>query len=246
MGTRNVRCALVLGFVVAALPAHATIVKTTNQTQVNNFSQGMNVEDFDDLTGTALNSYATGQLILEASRFSSRGSATNPTFHSGGASPGNPVGNPGTPIGIITPTGAIVNDVESGENVAAPLVINTDEPFGSGFMEVIFFPGNVERVGFWVTHGSVRMDLRDRQGTNLETGDVTVIGDEGEFIGISRGGTSDIAVIALIAQGGSSFTLDDFTYADSVPEASEVLMLAVGALALLAAQYAPRIRANRD
>ena len=117
------------------------------------------------VTGTALSSYAAGELILEASRFSSRGSATNPTFHSGGASPNDPVGNPGSPIGIITPSGAIGGDVESGENVAAPLVIFTDEPWNDAFMEVIFFPGNVERVGFWVTHGPVRLDLRDRSGT---------------------------------------------------------------------------------
>ena len=226
---------------LAAGPAHATIVKTTNQSQVNSFSAGMNVETFDTgVTGTALSSYADGQLILEASRFSSRGSATNPTFHSGGASPNDPVGNPGSPIGIITPSGAIGGDVESGENVAAPLVIFTDEPWNDAFMEVIFFPGNVERVGFWVTHGPVRLDLRDRSGNNLETGDVTVTGETGEFIGISRGGTSDIAVVALIAQGADgAFTIDDFTYADSVPEPAAALLLGIGA-GVLSARRARR------
>jgi len=230
---------------LGALPAQATILKTTNQTQVNDFSNGMNVEDFDDLTGTALTSYDPGQTILEASRFSSRGSATNPTFHSGGASPNDPVGNPGTPVGVITPSGAIIGDVESGENVAAPLVIGSDEPWNNAFMEVIFFPGNVERVGFWVTHGSVQLTLRNRQGNDL-TGDATVTGDEGEFIGISRDGASDIAVVALFAQGGDAFTIDDFTYADSVPEPSQAILLGVGALALLAAPSALRIRASRD
>jgi hypothetical protein len=97
-------------------------------------------------------------------------------------------------------------------------------------MEVIFFPGNVERVGFWVTHGPVRLDLRDRTGSNLTTGDVTVTGETGEFIGISRGGTSDIAVVALTAQGADgAFTIDDFTYPETVPEPGAALLLGIGA-----------------
>ena len=221
---------LAIGFLaLAAGPVHATILKTTNQNQVNNFSQGMNVEAFDTgVTGTALSSYAAGQAILPASEFSSRGSATNPTFHSGGATPSNPVGNPGSPIGIITPSGAIAGDVESGENVAAPLVMFTPEPWNNAFLEVIFFPGNVERVGFWVTKGPVRLDLRDRTGSNLTTGDVTVTGETGEFIGISRDGTSDIAVVALTSADGT-FTIDDFTYPETVPEPAAALLLVIGA-----------------
>ena len=224
----------------AALPAQATILQTTNTGQVATFSAGMNVENFEGLDGTALSSYASGQLIDITSRFSSHDSATSPTFHSGGASPNDPVGNPGTPIGIIAPTGAIAGDVVSGVNVAAPLVINSDEPWNFGFMEVIFFPGNVERVGFWITHGSVALALRDRTGSDLTTGDVTVTGNEGEFIGISRG-TSDISVVALTAAGGGdAFALDDFVYADSVPEPAGTLLLAVGALALGALRTARR------
>jgi hypothetical protein len=217
----------------APAPAEATILKTTNAGEVATFSQGMNVESFDDLTGKALSSYASGQTIEAGSQFSSRDSATEPTFHSGGASPGDPVGNPGSPIGIVEPSGAIAGDVVSGSNVAAPLVINTEEPWNFGFMEVIFFPGNVERVGFWITHGSVRLDLRDRTGSSLTTGDVEVTGSAGEFIGISRG-TSDIADAALVVQGGDAFTIDDFTYADSVPEPASALLLLVGAVALAA------------
>jgi len=217
---------------VGAFPARALILQTTNPGEVASFASGMNVEDFDDLDGTALDGYAPGQLIDETSRFSSRDSATEPTFHSGGASPNDPVGNPGSPIGIVAPSGAIAGDVESGANVAAPLVIFSDEPWDNGFMEVIFFPGNVERVGFWITHGSVRLDLRDRQGSILVTGDVTVTGTKGDFIGISRG-TSDIAVVALIAAGGGdAFTIDDFVYADSVPEPAETVLLGVGAALL--------------
>ena len=236
MGSRIVRCAVAVLSIVAAADAHATILKTTNQSQVNAFSAGMNVESFDTgVTGTALGSYADGQAVLPASEFSSRGSATNPTFHSGGASPSEPDVNPGSPIGIITPTGAIAGDVESGENVAAPLVIFTSEPWNGAFMEVIFFPGNVERVGFWVTKGPVTLDLRDRTGSNLTTGDVTVVGETGEFIGISRDGTSDIAVVALTTSGGDgAFTIDDFTYPDTVPEPAAALLLGIGAGVLTA------------
>jgi hypothetical protein len=221
------------------LPALATILQTSSAGEVATFSQGMNVENFDDgLTGEPLTSYDPGQTVAEANRFSSRDSATEPTFHSGGASPSNPVGNPGEPIGIIDPSGGIAGDVESAPNVAAPLRLEggepSTEPWNNGFMEVIFFPGNVERVGFWITHGSVRLDLRDRSGSNLTTGDVTVTGVEGEFIGISRG-TSDISVVALTVQGGGdAFTIDDFTYADSVPEPAGALLLLVGAVALAA------------
>jgi hypothetical protein len=219
-------------WLAAALPADALILQTTNAAQVATFAAGQNLEDFDDLDATALSSYAPGQLVDVTSRFSSRDSTTSPTFHSGGASPNDPVGNPGTPVGIVSPSGAIAADVESGANVAAPLVINTDEPWSNAFMEVIFFPGNVERVGFWITHGSVRLDLRDRQGSNLTTGDVTVTGNEGEFIGIARG-ESDIAVVALsVSGGGDAFTIDDFVYADSVPEPAGMLGVAAGGLAL--------------
>lgn len=222
-----------LGTLLAWAPStHGAILQTTNAGDVASFAAGMNVEDFEGLTGTALSSYAAGQLIELSSRFGSRGSATEPTFHSGGASPNDPVGNPGTPIGIIAPSGAISGDVVSGVNVAAPLVILTDEPWNSAFMEVIFFPGDVDRVGFWITHGSVQLSLRDRQGSDLATGDVTLTGAEGEFIGISRD-TSDIAAVALLAAGGGdAFTIDDFVYADSVPEPAGPVLLAMGALAL--------------
>ena len=227
----------IAALLAGALPAQALILQTTNTSQVDAFIAGLNVEAFDNLDGTALSSYATGQLIDISSRFSSRDAATSPTFHSGGASPNNPGGNPGTPIGIIEPSGAIQGDVVSGANVAAPLVINSDEPWNNGFMEVIFFPGEVERVGFWITHGSVQLTLRDRQGSELATGDVTVTGNEGEFIGISRG-ASDIAVAALFASGGDAFTIDDFAYPDSVPEPAGMLLLGAGSLALAGARRA--------
>ena len=216
----------------SAVPAAAEIISTTNTAAVATFSDGADVEHFDDLQGTSLSNYGAGQTIDPASEFHTRDGAKYPTFHSGGASPSDPVGNPGSPIGIVAPSGGIAGDVVSGANVAAPLVIFTDEPWNFGFMEVIF-PQEVERVGFWITHGSVQLSLRDRSGNNLTTGDVEVTGDEGFFIGIKRD-TADIAVAAMIAAGGGdAFAIDDFTStAVPAPEASAPLLLTAGAAVL--------------
>jgi hypothetical protein len=227
-------CLGLVGLALAALPASATILVTTNQSQVNNFSNGTDLEDFEGLTGTDITNYGAGQTILEASRFSSREPGRLPTFHSGGATPGDPVGNPGAPIGIVSPTGGIAGDVESGDNVAAPLVIFTDEPFNNGFLEVIF-PEPVDKVGFWVTHGGVSLDLRDVNGSTLTTGDFEATASGGQFVGISRP-TADIVVAALIVSGGGdAFSIDDFVSTEApVPEPGAPLLLAAGALALAA------------
>ena len=137
---------------------------------VARFSDGADVENFEGINATALGSYDPGQLIATDSRFSSRDPGRTPTFHSGGASPGDPVGNPGTPIGIIDPSAGIGADVKSGIAVGAPLVINEDQPWNGAFMEVIFSEP-VERVGFWITHGgTVNLDLRDVNGSTLPSG----------------------------------------------------------------------------
>lgn len=227
--------AAALALLAAGSPSEAEIIATTNAGDVAAFQTGADVESFDTLVGQSVSSYDPGQECAPASQFSSRDGTSFPTFHSGGASPGDPVGNPGTPIGIVAPSGAIAGDVVSGANVAAPLVIFTDvlwsSPDGGAFMEVIFPEGEeVERVGFWVTHGTIQLFLRDRNGSNLTTGDTEVSGDAGFFIGIRRD-TADIAVAALVG-GGNPFTFDDFTSAAPVPEASGPLALAAGALVL--------------
>jgi hypothetical protein len=239
-------CVGVGAWLGSALSAQAVIIKTTNAGDVAAFSAGMNVEHFEPgLNGAALGSYDPNQAVAPDTHFSSRDSATSPTFHSGGASPGDPVGNPGTPICIVSPSAGISADLVSSPNVAAPCDLATELPWNFGFMEVIFFPGNVERVGFWVTHGTVDLNLRDRQGSNLTTGDVTVTGTAGEFIGISRG-DSDIAVAAItLSGGGDAFTLDDFVYAESAPEPSGPVLVAAGALALAVVRGARGLRGPR-
>jgi hypothetical protein len=124
----------VAGVGVLCLPltgTAATIIKTSDPTVVAAFQSGASVENFDDLTAFVITSYDPGQFIDAGAKFSSRDGATMPTYHSGGASPNDPVGNPGTPIGIVDPDGGIAGDVASPNNVAAPLVINSDEPASS-------------------------------------------------------------------------------------------------------------------
>jgi MYXO-CTERM domain-containing protein len=190
------------------------------------------VETFDAFPALSITSYAAGQTVPGANQFVSLSPAlfTAPFFNSGGASFNDPVSNPGTPIGIFDPEGAIAGDVVSGSHVAGPLAINTDEAFNFGFMEVVF-PTDVQRVGMWVTHGTFQMILKDAGNSNIATGDFQVTGSAGEFIGIAR----DTADIRGITMGfPESFTIDDFTYGTSViPEPASALLAALGLGALL-------------
>lgn len=209
---------LMLGVFVLAVPSGAEILATTNKKQVERFQKGAEVEKFDDLPAAPFSSYEPNQTIAEASTFSSHDGVTQPTFHSGGGSPNDPVGNPGTPIAIVDPAGAIEGDSVSGKNVAAPLVVGELTVWTSGFLEVIF-PAEVAKVGFWMTHGSVTLSLRDRNGAELTTGDFTTVANEGSFVGITRD-SADIAVAALVPNGVDAFTIDDFTYSKGGPSTS--------------------------
>jgi len=100
-------------------------------------------------------------------------------------------------------------------------------------MELIF-PADVRRVGFWVTHSTVTLFLKDATNTNLSTGDVQVTGNAGEFIGIQRD-TADVRGVTIGFP--QAFTIDDFTYssAAAVPEPSRWLMTAMSLIALVGA-----------
>jgi hypothetical protein len=194
------------------LDSNALSVTTTDPGVVASFQAGATIENFDDLAALAITSYSSGQTVPTANQFSSRnlGSFTSPFYNSGGASFNDPVGNPGTPIGIFAPSGGIASDVNSGTHVAGPLATGSDEAFNNGFMEVIF-PTDLQLVGFWITHASapITMFLKDSTNTNLSTGDFQVTGSEGQFIGIQRG-SSDIRGITIGFT--ESFTIDDFTF----------------------------------
>jgi hypothetical protein len=200
---------------------------------VAQFQAGATVETFDDLSALTITSYGTGQAVPAGNRFSSRNliTFTSPFFNSGGASFNDPVGNPGTPIGIFDPDGAIAGDVKSPNNVAGPLLGDGSfEAFSNGFMEVIF-PADVIRVGFWITQGTITLFLKDSTNTNLATGDVMVTGSAGQFIGIQRD-TADVRGVTIGFT--EAFTIDDFTYSSApIPEPSSFLLIAMGLTALV-------------
>jgi hypothetical protein len=97
-------------------------------------------------------------------------------------------------------------------------------------MEVLF-PANVSKVGFWLLHGSVTLQLRDSDGNTHTTGDFEVTGTAPTFIGLSRA-SADIRVAAIIPST-EAFTIDDFTFAGgssappkTVPETGGLVELA--------------------
>jgi hypothetical protein len=207
--------------------SHALTINTTDAGVISAFQSGAAIETFDTLSGLTITSYAS-VAVPAANQFNSRNLANPsvPEFNSGGATFSNPASNPGTPIGIFDPAEGIAADFHSANNVAGPLEVGSDQAFGSGFMEVIF-QTPVSKVGFWVTHGSVQLILKDTSNMNLASGDVMVTGTQGNFIGIDRG-VADIGGITLLAVGAVSFTLDDFTSAGStstVPDTGGTLSL---------------------
>jgi hypothetical protein len=224
-----VRGILVICFAqVHAADSFGLSLISSDTSAVAAFQAGATVENFDDLPALTITSYDSGQAVPSANQFSSRDlvAFTAPFFNSGGASFNDPVGNPGTPIGIFDPDGAIAGDVQSTNNVAGPLVVGSDEAFNNGFMEIIF-PADVIRVGFWITHGSnIQLILKDSNNSNLATGDFSVTGSAGQFIGIQR----DAADVRGVTIGfAEAFTIDDFTYSSTViPEPSTFLLIAIG------------------
>jgi hypothetical protein len=68
--------------------------------------------------------------------------------------------------------------------------------------------------------------LKDSNNSNLATGDFSVTGSAGQFIGIQR----DAADVRGVTIGfAEAFTIDDFTYSSTViPEPSTFLLIAIG------------------
>jgi hypothetical protein len=236
----------VLGWVLVGLaavqPTESSALVTSDAGLVASFQAGAAIESFDNLPALAITSYDNGQIVPAANLFSSRDLAafTSPFFNSGNASFNNPVGNPGRPIGILAPGGAIAGDLKSASNVAGPLVGDLPGPFeafNNGFMEVIF-PADVSRVGFWITQGSnIQLIAKDSNNSNLAGG--IVVGNAGQFVGVERASPDIRGVTIGFAQ---AFTLDDFTYAASapIPEPASPLLLGMGLMALLGVARAGR------
>ena len=229
------RSGVLLTFLLAAQPLAASglSVITTDPAAAAAFQAGATIESFDDLPALTITTYDDGQTVPAANQFSSRdlASFTSPFYNSGGASFNDPVGNPGTPIGIFDPDGAISGEVRSPSNVAGPLNTGTDEAFNNGFLEVIF-PVDMIRVGLWITHGTnIQLILKDANNQNLATGDFSVTGSTGQFIGIQRD-TADVRGVTILFD---AFTIDDFTYSTTpIPEPSSSLLVAMGLIGLVA------------
>jgi hypothetical protein len=215
------------------LAASGLSLVTTDPAAAAAFQAGATIEGFDDLPALAITTYEDCQSVPPANQCSTRELAafTTPFFNSGGASFNDPVGNPGTPIGIFDPGGAIAGEVQSPDHVAGPLNTGTDEPFNNGFMEVVF-PVDMIRVGLWITHGTnIQLILKDANNQNLATGDFSVTGSTGQFIGIQRE-TADVRGVTILFD---DFTIDDFTYSTTpIPEPTTSLLVALGLAGLVA------------
>ncbi|MEZ4332208.1 MAG: beta-propeller fold lactonase family protein [Myxococcota bacterium] len=211
--------------------ADAGILRTTDAALAAAFMQGASIESFDDLPAFATSTYAAGQTLDPSARFNTRDGVAQPTFNSGGGTFSDPVGNPGVPIAIVRPTGAIASDVVSPDRVAAPVVTNDPlQPFANGFIEV-FFPDGASRVGFWVTHGEVSLNVFDRAGMGFTNGDATTTAIAGEFVGIDRG-AREIGIASILPHGVDAFTIDDFVWSGTDASAELASRLAFAGLTL--------------
>lgn len=195
-------------------PAQAIVINTNNAAAIAAFQAGATIENFDSgLTGLVITSY-TPVNVPAGSQFSSRNinDPNVPFFHSGGGSFNNPPANLGTPVGVFNPDGAIAAEVSSQNNVIGPLEINTTTAFGTGaFMEVRFVTP-ISKFGFQLTHGSVNVFIGDTNNSPPGSGDTSVSGTIGNFIGVDRG-VADIGRISIFSTTpNDTFTIDDLTF----------------------------------
>jgi hypothetical protein len=244
----TIPCRLSLALILGLVPAAQAVVLTTGDTgQITAFQTGATVETFDNIAGiTAVNISNYDPIdIGGTTALFNKNPATSAFFNSGGASFNDPVGNPGTPIGIAAPSGGISGDVFSGANVAGALgVVSTTLFEAGGFMEVIF-PTAVSKVGLYVTHGSIQLILKDLDNLNIATGDASGTASKGQFLGITRD-SADVRGVTIIGNG--TFTIDDFTYGTSggsAPGVPEPDMGLAGVLAFLALVGVPGFKALR-
>jgi len=207
------RFALASFALAAAAAMQASTINTSNPAQISNFQNGATVENFDSLTALEITSYAT-VTVPAANQFNSRdiNNPNVPEFNSGGATFTDPKSNPGTPVGVFDPQGGIASDVTSQQNVIGPLIVGTDQSFGTGFMEVIF-KNPVSKIGLEVTHGSLVVFLKDVNNSNLSGSDATLNGTAGNFVGSDRGVNEIGGLTILSTSQNDTFTLDDFTFA---------------------------------
>jgi hypothetical protein len=193
--------------------AQGAVTILTDPGQIAAFKAGATVENFDDLTGLSISAYAP-PVDATGFTFSSRNAATSPTFDSGGATPSNPASNPGLPVAVLKPTVGIAGDVSSPGNVIGPVAPDFNpgatptalDP--TGFMEVAL-PQSLDaiKIGFFVTHGTVNVQVQDDSLTAL---DILTSVPAGSFVAFTRN-SAEIRNVSFTSTG--VFTIDDFTYA---------------------------------
>ena len=227
-----------LVLLATASSAHAATINTNDTAVYDAFAVGATVQTFEStgLTPLALSSYTnaanSSTAVLATAQLG--GQIAGLHFHSGGASPGDPVGNPGTPTALLQLQGAIAGDAHSASNVVGSLEINTENLDLDQFLEIIFTGGVLQdRVGVWLNPGlgNVTFSAFDSTGTPLES----VTGTAGNFVGIDRA-ANEIRVVSIVNQGGTGFTIDDLTYGrtgttSTVAEPGSLALLLTGLLA---------------
>lgn len=242
---------LVLGLAFAVrslVPSSAkalniTTINTNNAAQVTAFQAGATIVNFDALAGAlAATSYAGADSTPSAGH-----TVSNPVagvwFNSGGATPLDPVSNPGVPVGLLNLQGGIAGDAHSPSNIVVPLDVSDphDIKIFDGFIEVAQKPF-VGKVGFWINPslGPVTVLLSQEDPGN--PGSLQLIpggifdADAGNFIGISldQDIIANVSIQQKAGSGGKGIGIDDYTFGSSsnVPEPSSLMLLATGSLGL--------------
>jgi hypothetical protein len=226
---------------ILSLATSSAVAATFNTNDVdvyNAFAAGATVQSFEGVGGVTplpISVYTDGLPVPGASHLQAQIGGLH--FHSGGASPNDLIGNPGTPVALLALEGAIAGDARSPTNVVAPLKFDTDLLGLAGdFLEIVFATP-VNRVGAWLNPGlgGALLTALDADLLTIEN----VNGSAGNFVGVEIA-TNSIRAISIVATG-AGFTIDDLTYGTtgttppptSVPEPSTLLLLAVALLGLL-------------
>ncbi|MCC6446525.1 MAG: PEP-CTERM sorting domain-containing protein [Armatimonadetes bacterium] len=230
---------IVLMILALAAPAAFCDFINTNDVNVYNlFATGATVQDFENvsgLTGLGLDSYTNaygGTTVPSGSQLSNQISGLH--FHSGGASFGDPVGNPGTPTALLELLSPINGDARSASHVIGSLDINADTLNLGQFVEVIFTNSLVDRAGIWLNPslGPVLFTAFDNTGQSIESG----TGNAGNFVGV-KSASANIKFISIVSASANGFTADDLTYGagggsggngNVVPEPGMLLPLMAG------------------
>ena len=210
----------------APFTASATMIATNDPTVVNAFQSGATIVTFEGISGiTAFNSQTSGADVPATAQLKNQ--VTGLTFFS------NAFNGP-----------AVLNLTGFGNFADAkspPNVLSGTEP-GGGVEDVICFTCFIEvtftdpvsRVGAWndPTGGNVRLFGTDRGGSTIFE---TVLGNQGQFIGVDTGINNIERALFLFISPASvnGFTIDDLSFARAGTTNGQVPLPATAALVAL-------------